>query len=99
MTGWTWDQVRDQLDLPRVEMLREQWAKNPPMPVVMRAAAEALGVEFSGGKLLGSASRDASAGEFNPEAIMAELGQAEMRTYVRPRVGLPLAETLDQVAK
>ena len=48
MTGWTWDQVRDQLDLSRVDLLREQWRKNPPLAITMRAAAGALGVEFTG---------------------------------------------------
>ena len=60
MTGWTWDQVRDQLDLPRVDLLREQWRKNPPLAISMRFATEALGVEFTG-----SGSNDKSIDEKN----------------------------------
>lgn len=96
MTGWTWDQVRDQLDLPRVDLLREQWKINPPLAVTMRAAAEAAGVEFGGTRLLSSSNgNDNATGEFNPMAIMAELGQAEMRPYTAPIAGLPLAQTID----
>ena len=51
MTGWTWDQTRDQLDIPRCEALREAWGHNPPLALTMRAAAEALGVEFKGSQI------------------------------------------------
>jgi hypothetical protein len=96
MTGWTWDEVRDQLDLPRVEALRKAWEHNPPLAITMRAAAEAQGVEFKGGKLLGESVGSAPLPEGNlgstadPFAVMAELGQAEARPYVAPLKGLPI---------
>ena len=92
MTGWTWDQVRDQLDMPRVEALREAWKKNPPLAISMRVAAEALGVEFTGSKLISESQSSGPPPEYNPDAIMAELGQSEVRPYVRPRMGLPLGD-------
>lgn len=95
MTGWTWDQVRDQLDLPRVELLREQWQHNPPLAVTMRLAAETLGVEFNGSKLLGRAPSQSGSEttEFNPLGLMAELGQSEPRPYVLPQMSMPVAAT------
>lgn len=93
MTGWTWDQVRDQLDLPRVDLLHEQWAQNPPLPLTMRAAAEALGVEFNGSKPLGEGPKSLSdASTFDPMAVMDEIGLAEGDIYVRPAAGMPFAQ-------
>lgn len=93
MTGWTWDQVRDQLDLPRVAILRTSWNANPPLAITMRVAAEALGVRFNGGQLTGDSPAAASEphGEFNPYGLMAELGQSEVASYKRPAMGLPRA--------
>jgi hypothetical protein len=88
MTGWTWDQVRDQLDLPRVELMQVQWKKNPPLAVTMRLAAEALGVEFTGGSL--AKPDQAPKAEFDPIAAMAEYGLVEGPAYVRPQMGMPL---------
>lgn len=89
MTGWTWDQVRDQLDLPRVEVMQAAWKDNPPLAVTMRMAAEALGVKFDG-----SGANRSSGGErtldADPHALMAELGQAEPIPYIRPAMGLRL---------
>ena len=93
MTGWTWDQVRDQLDLPRVDLLRDQWNKNPPLVVTMRAAAEALGVEFTGSKLLA----DDGEGYGIDQAMIDEMGMVEGPVYVRPRMGLPLDEPVAQM--
>lgn len=101
MTGWTWDQVRDQLDLPRVALLREAWANNPPLTITMRAAAEALGVEFNGGNLTSSAESSPAGGVMNdttdPYALMAELGHSEVQAYVRPRMGLPIGDPIEPV--
>ena len=30
-TGWTWDQVLDQVDTPRLEAFRRAWADCPPL--------------------------------------------------------------------
>ena len=86
MTGWTWDQVRDGLDLVRVEALQKQWRTNPPLTITMRLTAEAMGVEFKDG---GSSSSEEKA-EFDPMAIMNELGLVEGPAYVRPNLGMPI---------
>lgn len=88
MTGWTWDQVRDQLDLPRVYALREAWQDNPPLAVTMRLAAEGLGVQFKGGALLAQPGAAEAPQMADPGALLAELGQAEPVRYVPPRRGL-----------
>lgn len=95
MTGWTWEQVRDQLDLPRVEALRRAWRDNPPLPVASRLAAEAMGVEFASGNLTGKAKggdRPEAPAMADPLALMAELGQAEPVRYVAPARGLATGE-------
>ncbi len=93
MTGWTWDQVRDKLDLPRVDLLFEQWTKNPPLAISMRTAAEALGVEFGGGNLAASDAAPGARPEFDPIAAMGDLGLVEGPVYVRPQMGMPITET------
>ncbi len=90
MTGWTWDQVRDQLDLPRVALLQTQWHKNPPLAVTMRLTAEALGVEFGGGTLAASDAAPGARPEFDPMAAMGDLGLVEGPVYVRPQMGMPI---------
>lgn len=95
MTGWTWDQVRDQLDMPRVYALRDAWADNPPLTVTMRAVAEANGVEFKGSSLLSkdNASSSPNKPEMpDPSAIMAELGQTAVAKYTAPRRGVLISE-------
>jgi hypothetical protein len=94
MTGWTWDQVR-QLDMNRVDALRAAWKDNPPLTVTMRAVAEANGVQFKSGALLGKADSHSAptVPEMpDPSAIMAELGQTEVVKYVPPRRGVIPAE-------
>lgn len=91
MTGWTWNQVRDELDLPRVYALREAWEDNPPLAVTMRLAAEGLGVEFKGGALTRSAANSLPDTP-DPSALMAELGQSEPVKYVAPRRGLVISD-------
>jgi len=34
-TGWTIPHIRDELDLPTLAALREQWAQFPPLPVMV----------------------------------------------------------------
>jgi hypothetical protein len=41
-TGWTWDYVRDELDIPRLTALTEYWQQHPPLHLVVAAA---LGVK------------------------------------------------------
>lgn len=90
MTGWTWAQVRDELDLPRVEALRGAWRDNPPLAVTMRLAAEALGVQFKSGALTAPASgqQAQTLPMADPHAMLSELGQDEPVRYVRPARGL-----------
>ena len=94
MTGWPWNTVRDQLDLPRVYALQAAWKDNPPLAVTMRLAAEALGGEFKGGSLLGQPGSQgpSKTEEANPHAIMAALGQGDVGTYVPPRRGMVMPE-------
>lgn len=90
MTGWTWDQCRDQLDLPRVAAMRAAWKDNPPLTITMRMAAEALGANFNGA---GGGSPSSPSSEIipaDPGALMAELGQAEPIPYIRPQLGIRL---------
>lgn len=97
MTGWTWDQIRDQLDLPRVYALREAWNDNPPLAITMRVAAEAMGAEFKGGSLMvkGGSAPSSDQAMPDPSVIMAELGQSAVAPYVAPRRGMaiPTEET------
>lgn len=86
MTGWTWDQCRDQLDLPRVEAMRAAWKDNPPLVITMRLAAEGLGASF-GKPASGSSSSSEILGA-SPHALLAELGQDEPMPYIRPAMGL-----------
>jgi hypothetical protein len=92
MTGWTWDQIRDQLDLPRVYALRAAWKDNPPLAVTMRAAAEGLGVQFKGGPLVSQSGAPGPATIADPTSIMAEIGQSEPVQYVPPRRGLVIPD-------
>lgn len=34
-TGWTWDYVLDNIDLPRLDALRKQWKEIPPICVML----------------------------------------------------------------
>lgn len=34
-TGWPIPHIRDELDLPMLNALREQWAQFPPLPVIV----------------------------------------------------------------
>lgn len=34
-TGWPIPHIRDEVDLPTLAALREQWAQYPPLPVVV----------------------------------------------------------------
>lgn len=40
-TGWTIPHIRDELDLPSIDAMREQWEQYPPLPVMV---ANYLGV-------------------------------------------------------
>jgi hypothetical protein len=35
-TGWTWQTVLDEVDLPRLESLNKYWKKFPPLHVMVR---------------------------------------------------------------
>ena len=35
--GWTWEQARDQLDIPRIKALNRYWDANPPTHVLVRS--------------------------------------------------------------
>jgi hypothetical protein len=41
-TGWTWDYVRNHVDLPTLQALEDEWLDNPP---VHRMVATYLGYE------------------------------------------------------
>ena len=34
-TGWTWDYVADNLDLPRIKHLNEYWREHPPVHILV----------------------------------------------------------------
>lgn len=34
-TGWTWDYVADNIDLPRLKHLGDYWAQHPPIHILM----------------------------------------------------------------
>lgn len=34
-TGWTWDYVAENIDLPRMKHLGDYWAQHPPMHILM----------------------------------------------------------------
>jgi len=36
-TGWTWDYIAEDLDLPRLESLRRYWAQLPPIHMMIAA--------------------------------------------------------------
>lgn len=36
-TGWTWDQVRNELDVPRLKALNAYWKKQPPVHLLVAA--------------------------------------------------------------
>jgi hypothetical protein len=36
-TGWEWDYVEETLDFPRLLALREQWARHPPVHILLAA--------------------------------------------------------------
>ncbi|QMT41238.1 hypothetical protein [Neisseria shayeganii] len=78
-TGWTWDYVAENIDLPRIQHLSEYWRRHPPVHILVAsyigyrapdpatlAAEEAEAVQmFGGGETL-------SAQEF--EALLKEKG-------------------------
>lgn len=35
--GWSWDEAREQLDIPRLNALHAYWRHNPPMHVLLKA--------------------------------------------------------------
>lgn len=83
--------MRDGLDLPRVTALRLCWQTSPPLASLMRAAAEALGVEFTGGSVTRSAAESGPPGiNTSPEALIAEFGGISDRVYRRPALDLPM---------
>ncbi|EOF9914138.1 hypothetical protein ACGLR3_002096, partial [Neisseria gonorrhoeae] len=47
-TGWTWDYVADNLDLPRIKHLNEYWREHPPVHIL---AASYMGVKPSSGSV------------------------------------------------
>lgn len=36
-TGWTWDYVGEHIDIPRLLALKEYWAENPPVHMMVKA--------------------------------------------------------------
>lgn len=36
-TGWTWDYVATNIDLPRVQHLGDYWQQHPPMHILLAA--------------------------------------------------------------
>lgn len=44
-TGWTWDQVREQLDLPRLTALSKTWKVTPPSALQLARIAAFLGLK------------------------------------------------------
>ena len=43
-TGWTWDYVADNLDLPRIRHLNEYWREHPPVHILV---ASYMGIKQS----------------------------------------------------
>lgn len=37
MTGWTWDYVEDNITMPRLRALHEEWRRCPPLPIMVAA--------------------------------------------------------------
>jgi hypothetical protein len=37
MTGWTWDYVNDTLTFERLDALRREWDRNPPLTLMAKA--------------------------------------------------------------
>lgn len=35
-TGWTWDYIADNMDIPRLMELKKYWAKNPPLHMMVK---------------------------------------------------------------
>jgi hypothetical protein len=46
-TGWTWDYVEWQLDVPRLAALSAQWRQLPPPALQLARIARFLGLEVS----------------------------------------------------
>jgi len=47
MTGWTWDYIEWNIDLPRLTALNKQWKQLPPLPIQMARIANYLGYKPS----------------------------------------------------
>ena len=45
-TGWTWDYVAENLDLPRIQCLNEYWREHPPVHILV---ASYMGIKPSSG--------------------------------------------------
>jgi hypothetical protein len=50
-TGWTWDYVADNVDIPRLTYLRDYWSQFPPLPI---AVAHYIGAAKPKAKLTSS---------------------------------------------
>lgn len=37
MTGWTWDYVENNITMPRLRALHEEWQRHPPLPIMVAA--------------------------------------------------------------
>lgn len=37
MSGWTWEYVENQLTLPQMRAMYEEWQHNPPVPMMVAA--------------------------------------------------------------
>lgn len=35
-TGWTWDYIENQMDIPRLASMNAYWAKHPPLHVMVQ---------------------------------------------------------------
>lgn len=35
MTGWTWEQVRQEMTIPRIKAMQRQWVQQPPMHILV----------------------------------------------------------------
>lgn len=35
-TGWTWDYIENQMDIPRLASMNSYWAKHPPLHVMVQ---------------------------------------------------------------
>lgn len=36
-TGWTWDYIAENMDIPRLTALNEYWADNPPLHIMVKS--------------------------------------------------------------